>query len=359
MHNKITKYTAAAIVFIAALIGINMLTATPAWAIEQTIDALSTIKGIYLSGVAYYPGNPKVDFEVWARPHSENASASGDFRLHEGDHHVCVASEAQNVTYVYTEKPAQSVVYITEGLNRRCEPFLTADLFSQFKELATNWNEEYCQDPQTGRDCVFVTFEGPALNTAKYWRMQFDLETKLPVHLSVWFSSDYSGQPHFDFTTITYDPVMSDDLFTFAIPSDAQVVDCRHVRQVVDEQPDCGIEVDNLTIKEACRRVAQTYWQAIIEQDAVRVQHIRPSATGSEWDRLSAIYEQNRPVMLMHISDMNHLNDPGTFAEVTCILTTQEGKTAQSILNIDIRQTDRGKFGVVAGSLGPELVVVN
>jgi hypothetical protein len=357
--SKITKYAAAAVIIAGVTIGINMFTATPAWAIDQTIEALNNIQGIYLSGVAYYPGNPKVDFEIWARPHSENPAASGDFRLREGDHHLCVASEARNVTFVYTERPWQDVVYITEGLNRRCGPFPASDLFSQFKGMATNWKEEYRKDPETGRDSVFVTFEGPALNTAPYWKMQFDVETKLPVHLSVWFNSDYSGQPHFDFTTIVYDPEMSDDLFTFEIPEGAQVVDCRKVRQVLDERPDCGIEVDNLSTEEACRTVAQVYWQAVIDEDVSAIQNIRPSATGSEWDWLSAIYDKDRPVMLMHIPQVNHLDDPGAFAEVTCILTTKEGKTAKSILNVDIRQTSRGKIGVVAGTLGSELNIVN
>ncbi len=359
MKNRTTKYAAAALIMVAVLIGFNVLTPAPAWAIEQTIEALREIKGVYLSGVVYYPGHPKETFEMWARPHSENSSVSGDFRLQEGENHICVASETQNLTFVYTQNPEQGVVYVTEGLNRRCDTFPTGDLFGQFKEMATNWNEEYGKDPETGRDCVFVTFEGPAVNTARYWLLQFDLETKLPVHVSVWFSSDYSGQPHFDFTTITYDPEMGEDLFAFDIPQEAQVVDCREVRQMLDESPDCGIEVENLSIEDACKKVAQEYWQAVIDRDVSKIQHIRPLAVGSEWDRLSVSYETNKPVMLMNIPDMNHLNDPGTFAEVTCILTTQEGKTAKSTLNIEIRQTNRGKIGVVAGVVGPELNIVN
>lgn len=150
MKSNITKSAAAAILIVAAFIGMKMLSGTPVWAMEQTIIALQNVRGIYLSGVVRYPGQDEETFELWARPNSENPSLSGDFRLHEGLHHVCVASEDQNLTYVYTKSSETNVVYITEGLNRTCDPFPSSDLFRQLKELATNWHEEYRKDEQTG-----------------------------------------------------------------------------------------------------------------------------------------------------------------------------------------------------------------
>jgi hypothetical protein len=101
------------------------------------------------------------------------------------------------------------------------------------------------------------------------------------------------------------------------------------------------------------------YWQAVIEQDSSKIQHLRPLAAGDNWNSLSAFYQENQPAALTNIASMNHLDDPGTFAEVTCILQTRDGKTAQSILNIEMRQTSRGKIGVVAGVAGPELILIN
>lgn len=355
MKSKTTRYAAAAIITVAVLIGLNVFTATPAWALDQTIEALRDITGIYFCGTTNYSGRPQESFKIWVRPNSMDASISGDFKLLEGDNHISVASEKQNMTYVYTQDPGRDVVYITKGLNRHCQPFPTSNLFRQLKDGAKNWKERYGKDPETGRDSVFVTCEGFAVNTARYWQFEFDLETKYPVRASVWFTSDYSGQPHFDFTTITYNPDMPDDLFAFKIPPDAQVVDCDRIRQLIDEGPGCGIDVSNLSIEDACRKTAQAYWQAVAEKNVQAIQHIRPLAVGGQWEQLSALYEKDRPILPVTVSGMNHLNDPGTFAEVTCSVTTEAGKTLESVLNIDIRETDRGEIAVVTGVVGPEL----
>jgi hypothetical protein len=51
---------------------------------------------------------------------------------------------------------------------------------------------------------------------------------------------------------------------------------------------------------------------------------------------------------------MNHLEDPGTFVEVFCVLKLKDGATRHSLLNVDLRETAGGRIGVVAGAIGPE-----
>lgn len=359
MKSRTAKLAAAIIVIVIAGMSFFGRFTTPAWAIDQTIEALRNIRGIYLSGVARYPGEPECSFEIWARPHSTDASISGDFRLVEGEHHISIAIEKQNLTFVYTQEPGRDAVYITEGLNRSCNPFLTSDLFEQLKKMARNWKEEYGTDPETGRECVFVTFEGPPVNTARYWEFEFDVETKFPVRGGVWRDESREGQPHFDYRNIIYDPEMPEDLFDFDIPEGTQVIDCRKVRKIINADPDCGTAVDNLTVDQACVKVVKEYWQAVIEEDRAKIEKIRPLAVGSGWEQAAAAYEKNKPESLVNISGMNHLNDPGTFAEVTCIIKTNEGKTAESVLNVEVRQTTRGKIGVVAGVKGSELSIMN
>jgi outer membrane lipoprotein-sorting protein len=358
MTSKPATFAAAALLMAAVILGINALTVTPAWAIEQTIEALRDIRGIYFAGTANYPGRPTEHTEIWTRPHSQNAAVSGDFRLHEGGSHVSIASESQNTTWVYTKNAEQSVVYVTEGLNRHCLPFPTADLFDLLRQHATDWKEDYRRDPETGRDSVFVTCKGFPLNTAPYWRLEFDLKTKFPVRAGVWYNSDYSGLPHFEFTTIIYNPQMPDDLFEFAIPQDAKVIECGKIRRLIDTVPDYGIKVESLSTQQACIKVAQEYWQAVADRNVPALSRIRPLVTQAEWDGILAIYDTHKPLTFTQ-TIMNHLNDPATFVEVTCMLTTQDGQPAQSTLTIDIRQTDRGTLGVVTGVLGPELILRN
>ncbi len=221
MKSRITKLTTAAALFIAVIAGLSILSITskPAWAIEQTIEALRHIKSVHLTGHVYYPDRGESTFKIWTRPNSKNPAVAGDLRYQEGDNHVSAASEEKNLTYVYTELKTGGVVYISNGLNRQCDPFPGSDLFEQCKKRAQNWQEQYRKDEVTGRNSVFVTFEGPAVNMAKYWLIQFDLESKFPVRAGVWWDEHREGKPHYEYSFIEYNPELPADFFDFEIPA--------------------------------------------------------------------------------------------------------------------------------------------
>ena len=353
MKSPITKLAAAAVIIFAVVLGIN-LSARPAWAIEQTIEALKHIKAVYISGYVNYRGSDREPFELWARPDSNDGFVSGDFKLVEGDKHIAVSSEENNLTYVYSQYSTGDVVYITEGLNRSSAPYPTSDLFRQFKELAENWKEEYYKDEISGRDSVFVTFTGIPVNEARYWRFEFDLETKLPVRGSVWWDANYQGQPHCEYEKIIFDKEIPDGFFDFEIPQGAQVIDCRILRNLLDENPDYGIAVDRLSTSDACREAVIQYWQAVINRDWTKVKSLRTLSAGQDWDSLLARYNENEPAQLINITGMNHLNDPGTFAEVFYEILLKNGEIKQGILNVEVRQTNKGRLAVIAGSIGSE-----
>jgi hypothetical protein len=356
MKSPITKLAAAAVIFAVVAITFIALnfSAKPAWAIEQTIEALKHIKAAYISGYANYRGSGRTPFELWVRPNSKDSSASGDFKLVEGDKHIAVSSEEKNLTYVYSRYPSGDVVYITEGLNRSSTPCPTSGMFEQFKELAQNWKEEYRKDEITGRDSVFVTFDGIPVNDANHWLFEFDVETKLPVRGSIWWDKNYQGQPHFEFDKIIFDKEIPDDTFNFEIPQGAQVIDCRVLRSLLDKNPNYGIDVNELSAYDSCKKAVTEYWQAVIGRDWSKVKNLRPLAAGQELEQLQVMYEQNEPAELFNITGMNHINDPGTFAEVFYEIRLKSGEIKQGILNVELRLTNRGKIAIVAGSVGPE-----
>jgi hypothetical protein len=344
----------AAIVLLAFLL-VPHLT-TRAWAIDQTIQALRAVKGIYLSGWCVYPGQPKRDFEIWARPSAKDPAVSGDFKLREGDTHLAIASELENATCVVEMRPPDqggTVVYLTEGLNRRT-PLQTDRWFERLKQEAKNWTEELRDDPQTGRRIAVVTCEGPSLNNARFWEFEFDVETKLPVRARVWFKPDRQGDPHFDIAHFAYNPVLPEDTFDVTAPAGAQVVDCRAFRQML--KPEMGLPVGQAALQPACRLVVEDYWKAVIGQDWDRARQLRPAADERVWAELRALYQEDQPVELSGIPFMEHLSDPGTFAEVTCQLKLKDGQTVQSILDVDVARFGEEATAVIAGSLGPEFI---
>ncbi len=329
----------------------------PAWALEQTIDALKNVRAVYIAGRLHNPWRDvEADFEIWARPKSGNSTRSGDCRYREGDYHLCVASQAENVTYVYEryQNPKQDVVYITDGLNRGAHTFPSGDVLAEFKAMAEDWREEIRKDPQTGKSYVDITFTGPEVNTAKHWLIQVDLETKLPIRTAVWFNEDRQGPPHYEFTKIEYDPDIPEGYFNFTPPAGAQIIDCRELDRLVAQNSNVGTSVDQLGYEEACKKVIAAYWKAVIAKDWNAVQTLRSLATGKSLADLQAVYAAYGSIEQASISRMNHLNDPGTFVEVFCILRMKDGSTHHSLLNVALQDTPAGRIGVVAGSAGPE-----
>jgi len=364
MNGNTRKLAAAAgvILAVALLITMSDWMTRPAWALAQTIEALKEVKAIYIAGRVHYPDRQiDAEIEIWATAHTDDPAVSGDFRYREGDDHLCIASERENLTYVYDQysKPNVNVVYITEGLNRRGPIFPSGDMLEEFKKAAENWQEEYRTDPATGRPCVYVTFAGPAVNTARYWQIQIDLQTKLPVRAAVWFDEPRQGKPHYEYTDVQYNPTIPEDSFKFSIPTGAQIIDCRILRKRIEGVPGVGVSVAGLSCEEAGKKVAQAYWQAVIAQDWGTAQNLRPLATDPAWDELAALYAANPPTELVAIPTINHLNDPGTFVEVCCVVRFKDGATRRSLLNVDLKETAGGRIGVVAGTIGPDFYEAN
>jgi hypothetical protein len=356
MSSNTKKLAAAAgvVLTVALVITLSDWMTRPAWAMEQTIEALKGIKAIYIAGRVHYPGRQAdAEIEIWAKSSNSDPTVSGDFRLREGDYHLCVASERENVTYVADryDTPGVNVVYITEGLNRRGLIFTSGDILNEFKSMAQDWKEDYRTDPATGRSCVYITCSGPAINTARYWEIQIDLETKLPLRAAVWFDEQHQGTPHYEYASVQYNPTTPDEWFEFTIPAGAQVVDQRVLHRKLKESPGHGVSVEELSTEEACRRTVQAYWQAVVKQDWAVAENLRPLAIGN----LMSTYATNPPVELLAIPKMNHIDDPGALAEVDSVIRLKDGSTRHSLLNVSLHATVQGRFGVIAGCVGPEL----
>jgi hypothetical protein len=113
-----------------------------------------------------------------------------------------------------------------------------------------------------------------------------------------------------------------------------------------------------MSTSDACSKLVEEYWQAVIDKNWEHLKQIRPLAVDNGLEQLQALYNEQQPAELSNIEGMNHLNDPGTLAEVTCRLKMKDGTTKQSVLNVEIRQTTRGRIGAIAGSIMGELTEI-
>jgi len=227
MKNKMTKLATAGII-LGIFIGINMLRGTPAWAIEQTIQALKNIQTITITGTTvYYEDNVPVykPFKCWIKLGDKN----GDLLMRvESPREIAVVQGDK----VYFQEPGSNTVEILEGQKihnlkfwykvMELSPWLSGKMLQILKPLADDWREEYGIHKKTGRDCVFVHCSYEKLS-ASFWFV-FDIESKLIVEARQWSNADYKEPVNFYADRFVYNEEIPDKTFEFKMPEGAKVV---------------------------------------------------------------------------------------------------------------------------------------
>ena len=128
MNNRIAKLAAVAAIIIAAglLVIFFEKSITPAYAIEQTVEAFEKVDSVYVeemsreeSGVHFY--------RIWARRSSDGKFLFGDFRQESSEGDIIVASKSENLTYCYY--PSTKTVHIYKGSTVTIGDFLDSNFF--------------------------------------------------------------------------------------------------------------------------------------------------------------------------------------------------------------------------------------
>ena len=280
MKKPLTKIAAAAAVILIAVFGIKLLerSAAPAWAIEQTIELLKKFNAIHFAGTALDEQAKPVSIEGWARANEEQ-TASNHFRIVTETGRIDVVSGNRRYQY----NPATATVEITEGYGPAMSPWIGAGFFESLKKIVLDWNETYGKDPATNRDRVFVTCSHPAGPGPRSWWFEFDVESKLLVSMKQWENMAREGTPGFYVKSITYLDDLPDELFQFEIPEGAKIVPALAERNSKLQDPNCGMLLGNMTEEQACTKIAESYWQAVIEQDWQTVTKLCPISTAEQW----------------------------------------------------------------------------
>ena len=229
MNSRITKLAVAAAVILIAVLGIAVLdkSTTPAYAVEQTIEAFKKVNSVYVEQIIREKGT-LLNTRIWARRGSHGNFFFGDFRQESGDNgYTIVVNESENRTYYY-DPPAQTV-RIYEGLNVTIGDFLDRDYFLHLQQEMENVELEYGKDKITGKDIVLLKYKVQIpskydKSVTKSQVITFDLETKLPIRWTSWDNPDFKGEPWSEWTLIQYSPPLPGNTFEFEIPEDAIVI---------------------------------------------------------------------------------------------------------------------------------------
>ena len=261
MHKKITKFAAAAVVIFAVLLAISVLdkSATPAYAVEQTIDAIQEVKTVYMAGEFYmqgefecwmkYDGNPDKPTHVWLGRTGENlckiCSPDGIFGLNMRTNRVHFASR--------DEREKDWILKFESFFKDAVNKAKKKDSVNIFTET----------DPDNGEEIIVVHIK----TSKREQKFLVDSETKLPISFSTIRDDEPMEMMKMtlavkNLTEIRYNEQPPEGIFE--MPVDAVIVE-EEVDCMVD--PDSGLIADGLTRQEACLEIAKRTGRALVDLD--------------------------------------------------------------------------------------------
>ncbi len=323
MRSRITKLTAAAVIIIAFILGLTLISeqgATPAYAVEQTIEAIKEIKTVYMAGQFYKQGN----FQCWMK-------FNGD---------------PDKPTHMWLGLPNQPLCKICspEGvfiLNKRTK----AVYFAERNEIGKEWiikfgsffedavkqaeNTEsisiYTEtDPDTQKEAIAVH-----IKTAKReQKFLVDPKTKLPVS----FSTIREDAPMEmmrktlavrNLEHISYNEQPPDGIFD--VPADAKIVESE-VDCLVD--PDSGLVAAKMNREEACLEIVRQTVNALIELDIPKLKSLNlyyRVYPDWMWDKLRAMKQNGQWIDEIPITGDAY--QEGEVWYVPCRIAYPNGKT--------------------------------
>lgn len=264
MQPTITKY-AVAIMIVLGVLSVSLFnkTASEAYAIDQTIDAMDTIHTVYFKVELFKQGSA----ECWMQFDS----------MHNKPTHLCLFMTGFPIYKV--DSPEGSFVYnktthrymLTRRDERNKNWYINfAEFFRQSLKMAKhNKNVEIFQraDDAFGKDMIVIRMD----EKGRIVEYLIDPESKLPMRFTTLEVSDV--MPYFrqtlavrNMSEIAYNQAAPEGLF--AIPADAQLMTNEHDIYV---RPDAGMPVDGMTNEQACEKIVQSVAEAMNGRDWERV----------------------------------------------------------------------------------------
>jgi len=351
MKTKSTQCGLAATIGVAVVGAVILhVASTPAWAIEQAIEALQKYRAVHITGHQNLAGK-STPAEVWARADSTGLRSEECMVISEG----AVAWVKDNRTYSYDT--ANNKVFvdpaITVGVNPWFGPKLLATL-SKARDCRTVEGT----DPATGQKRVLLTCSMESAVGPQSFLIEFDAKTKLPVSIKVWPERERRGSPLFSWDSILYFEDLPDSAFVPHVPAGAQFVDkpleVPEANLPLLTDPKCGISTQGLSREEACRKILGQLWAAAIKDDLAAIRQLCPITAQASDELLRDIARQDEPVEVLSIGGIEKegRSKLGPIALAPSRVRCKDGKTREVKMIVQFRQNGQDASCVVHGPYG-------
>ena len=232
MKTKITKLATAALIILAVAVSITIFnhSASSAWAIEQSIEVLSTYKAILVEGsecTFEKDGGLQQRCFKWWGVANEDQTMVKKVRM-EVDGVAIITTNGQK-TWRYDP---QTNTVIKNRPYGTPECWLGSQFLEQLKDfrdsgVINRWEITYGKDPATGKQRAFlkIAWLEERYNGPRSLWIEVDMESKLLVSAKQWENANWEGPARMVAEKITYHENLPDDLFDFEIPQGAKVIE--------------------------------------------------------------------------------------------------------------------------------------
>jgi len=255
MHHRKAQLTAAAVVILTVVLGFSLFhdSASPAYGVGQTFDAMKRIETVYIKGEFYKQG----EFECWMRFDGDPDRPS----------HVWLGRTGQNLCKICSPEGVF-------GLNHRTHRVHYASRDERGKSwiprFASFFRDVIQQAGTT--EAIQITEDtdeiAVRINTAKR-QQEFlvDPHTKLPVRFTTLRDDDPTEMMRQTLAVKHLSEIRYNEqppTGIFEMPAGAVVVE-QEVDCMVD--PDSGLIADGMTAEQACLAIAKRAGQALVDLD--------------------------------------------------------------------------------------------
>jgi hypothetical protein len=324
------------------------------WALEGSIEALRGFGAVYMVGSILDERGEKQEIKLWMRA-NRSGTASKDVLARLGNGVVQWVQDGGTFTYI----PQNNTVYHEDAMTAGTTPWLGPALLEQFRGAAGS-RTVYGTDPASGRSQVTLLCSMFGALGPQSFSISFDVETKLPVAMTVWSNMDRSGTPGFRVSEIEFHEDLPAGMFTFAYPRDARRVEKEMT--VADPalgllvNPAAGIPVGGMSVEAASRKILSQLYEAIRDEDIATIRRLCP--TLSSWDdgliRALLLRPGQRPAEVVEIRSIcKHGNSGiGPIVALPVVVRTGSGILREDKIIVQFRDVSGTASCVVYGPYG-------
>jgi len=340
MRSRTAKIAAAAVLIVGLLSALLVLdkTATPAYAVEQTIDAIKEVKTVHMAGEFYHQGK----FECWLR-FDGDPDVSTHLWLSLPRVHLAVICSPHGLSHF--NKRTNYVFPMSQDQRGRTWIIKFGSFFKDAGKAAGR------------RDSVTISYEDESIavhidRPKREQKFLVDAETKLPISfLTIRDDAPMEMIGRQQLTVknidwIRYNQEPPDEIFE--IPADAKVVqngfDCW-----VD--PDSGLAADGMTRQEACQAIVKEMRRALVDLDIetlCKLDLMFLEFAPEMWEQLRQMKEAGQRVdEFVATGDAYEEDD---FWYVPCELRGSDGKTEVQTPMIKFYEMEVKTLCIIVGS---------